>query len=70
MIFPYRNTLATPPSCTLSEIGRGGSPAIAGDILFTKNGMSPKKPWVLMRLSDVQDGFWQEKTLVYARRKG
>jgi hypothetical protein len=42
---------------------------IADDILFTKNGRSPKKPWVLMRLSDVQNIFWKDSKISYARRK-
>ena len=42
---------------------------IADDILFTKNGKSPKKPWVLMRLSDVQNIFWKDSKISYARRK-
>jgi hypothetical protein len=42
---------------------------IADDIIFTKNGYSPKKPWVLMRLSDVQNIFWKHSRISYARRK-
>jgi hypothetical protein len=42
---------------------------IADDILFTKNGISPKKPWVLMKFSEVQNIFWQMPSIVFARRK-
>ena len=32
---------------------------IADDILFTKNGASVYKPWVLMKLDDVKNTFWK-----------
>jgi hypothetical protein len=43
---------------------------IAGDVLFTKNGASADRPWVLMRLAEVQDLFWHQTNILYARKKG
>jgi hypothetical protein len=42
---------------------------IADDILFTKNGVSPKKPWVLMKMDDVKNTFWKMPTISFARQK-
>jgi hypothetical protein len=42
---------------------------VADDIVFTKNGASRKKPWVLMKMADVQNIFWQLPTIAYARLK-
>ena len=42
---------------------------IADDIVFSKNGISPKKPWVLTTLAEVRNVFWNMPDVGFFRKK-
>jgi hypothetical protein len=42
---------------------------VAGDLVFTKNGRSPRRPWVLERLDDVRALYPKAPLLSYARKR-